>query len=115
MTEGPFIKRNGSSVVWRLGISTAVLITLATMIFYAGGFAQDVETLQGLSQENKQRSLNMGLEVNELKEAEAAASVMGRVTARRLLKIEQTLEENRASLLRIEGLLGGFNTNERRR
>ena len=115
MTEGPFIKRNGPNVIWRLGISAAVMITLATMIFYAGGFAQDVETLQGVSQENKQRSLNMALEVNNLNAARAASNVTARTTARRLLKIEQTLEENKAALSRIEGLLDSSNFNSHAR
>ena len=123
MTEVHPKVRNGPPPIWRLivgGGFIAILVALLNFSFKAGVVAQNVETLQGLTGENKTRSLKMQREVNALQRADAAAAATARATAERLRKIEITgeqnktaLQQNRAALSRIEGLLGGRGSGNR--
>jgi hypothetical protein len=107
MTENHIPASGAGRMVWRLGISFALLTAVAAAFFHAGGIAQDVETLQSTSDKNEKLRLEMGDDVDDLQEKQAASEATARATARRLGKIEATLEQNRAALARIEGLLSG--------
>ena len=101
-------------MAWRLGASVSFFIAVATAFYHAGGVAQDIETNKNGITRNSEGRREMGRDVRALERANSASEATAQATADELetiksgVKDNQTaLQQNRAALSRIEGLLLG--------
>ncbi len=87
---------NGARVAFRVAMAISLGGTIASGIWWASAFTQEVRTMQGEIQQNKKSSDRIGTAVFSLRERAAADDATGRATEQRLDSIDDTLR-------RIEG------------
>jgi len=96
------IQNNGSRVVFRMSITLGLILAIASGIWWAAAFTQEVITMQGEVLKNRRFSEAMGIHVFSLRERAAADIVVEKAVERRLNSIDNTLR-------RIEGKLDRVN------
>ena len=96
------IQANGSKVVFRMSITVGLILAIASGIWWAAAFTQEVITMQSEVLKNRRFSEEMGIHVFSLRERAAADTIVERAVERRLNSIDNTLR-------RIEGKLDRVN------
>ena len=96
------IQNNDSKVVFRMSITLGLILAVASGIWWAAAFTQEVITMQSDVLKNRRFSEEMGIQVFRLREHAAADIVMEKAVERRLDSIDNTLR-------RIEGKLDQVN------
>ncbi len=96
MTDTRITSGNGQRVVFRGVMILSLIGTVASGIWWAAAFTQEVRTMQESIEHNTEYSVDMGKQVFSLRERAAADGATNRATQRRLKAIDDTLR-------RIEG------------
>ena len=83
--------RNGVRISWRLGVIVTLAAGAFTGVWWAGGFAQEVQDMQSRILENEEFSETMGVQVYRLDRRAAAAEATTRGLEKRLDSIDRAL------------------------
>jgi len=85
------IQNNSSKVVFRMSITMGLILAIASGIWWAAAFTQEVITMQSEVLKNRRFSEEMGIQVFRLRERAAADIVVEKSVERRLDSIDNTL------------------------